>query len=79
MSFRLLLLTLILIFLRIDHAFHFHNVMKLQLKRQLDSRLYATETLSEKLGGIVQFISGQSKITESNIESTLKVTCSFYR
>ena len=29
--------------------------------------------LAEKLGGIVEFISGQSTITENNIEDTLKV------
>eukprot|EP01041_Mallomonas_annulata_P013768 gene13768-29279_t len=34
--------------------------------------LFAGETLAEKLGGIVEFISGQSKITENNIEDTLK-------
>ena len=30
--------------------------------------------LAEKLGGIVEFISGQSVISETNIEVTLKVT-----
>ena len=29
--------------------------------------------LAEKMGNIVEFISGQSKITEANIEDTLKV------
>lgn len=32
--------------------------------------------ISEKLGGLVEFISGQQKVTEANIEDTLKVeTC----
>ena len=29
--------------------------------------------ISEKLGGLVEFISGQQKVTEANIEDTLKV------
>ena len=29
--------------------------------------------IAEKLGGIVEFISGQQKVTEANIEDTLKV------
>ena len=28
--------------------------------------------ISEKLGGLVEFISGQQKVTEANIEDTLK-------
>lgn len=35
------------------------------------TRLYQMGGLSEKLGGIVEFLSGQTKITESNIEATL--------
>jgi hypothetical protein len=30
--------------------------------------------IAEKMGSIVEFISGQSKITEANIEDTLKVS-----
>lgn len=29
--------------------------------------------IAEKLGGLVEFISGQQKVTEANIEDTLKV------
>jgi hypothetical protein len=29
--------------------------------------------IAEKMGGIVEFVSGQQKITEANIEDTLKV------
>jgi hypothetical protein len=33
--------------------------------------------IAEKLGNIVEFISGQGKITEANIEDTLKVSETF--
>lgn len=33
--------------------------------------------ISEKLGGLVEFISGQQKVTEANIEDTLKVKHAF--
>jgi hypothetical protein len=36
----------------------------------------AATGIAEKLGGVLEFLSGQQKITESNIESTLKVTVS---
>ena len=76
MDFRLTFL-IIVSFLTLENAFHFHNVAQLSIKRRHNSQIYAAETLAEKLGGIVEFISGQSKITESNIESTLKVYIQF--
>ena len=45
------------------------SVNRLKLKKC--SHLFAGG-LAEKLGSIVQFISGQNKITEANIEDTLK-------
>lgn len=33
----------------------------------------AFEGISEKLGSLVEFVSGQQKISEANIEDTLKV------
>jgi hypothetical protein len=29
--------------------------------------------IADKMGGVIEFLSGQQKITESNIEATLKV------
>ena len=42
--------------------------------RRTHQTLFAGESLAEKLGGRVDLLSGQTKITESNIEDTLKVS-----
>ena len=58
-------------------AFNVRNSRRSSLSSPLRPQTRLTMTfggISEKLGGLVEFISGQQKVTEANIEDTLKVT-----
>jgi hypothetical protein len=63
------------IFLFVAIALHASGFCFTSNHRRIITRLQPLQnTLAEKLGGIVEFISGQTSITESNIEVTLKVS-----
>jgi hypothetical protein len=48
------------------------NIANIKIRQNLVS-LEMANGIASKLGSVIEFLSGQQKITETNIEATLKV------